>query len=83
MSHIIYYISQVSWGLWCFSQSISTSDVNWLAGEFKKKTWSKGMNFSDPKFVEWPNKTFNAYYQGFLVTDLSCNHLQRPPKRSC
>ena len=60
-------LCQVSWGLWCFSQSISESNIKLLAGEFKKKTRSKGMDFSDAKFVEWPNKTFNAYYQGFLA----------------
>ena len=31
-------------------------DINWLAGEFVKKTNFKRIKFSQPKVVEWPNE---------------------------
>lgn len=55
---------EVSWGMWCFSQKLSERDVKWLAGEFVSKTKSKSMRFSEPKMVEWPKESFDAYYEG-------------------
>eukprot|EP00435_Cladocopium_sp_Y103_P023345 s435_g5.t1 len=55
---------EVSWGMWCFSQKLSERDVKWLAGEFVSKTRSKSMRFSEPKMVEWPKESFDAYYEG-------------------
>ncbi|CAJ1395551.1 unnamed protein product [Effrenium voratum] len=56
---------QVSWGMWCFTHGrTSQRDIDWLAEEFVNKTKSKNLNFGQPKFVEWPEKAFAAYYEG-------------------
>eukprot|EP00439_Symbiodinium_sp_Y106_P074076 s4162_g14.t1 len=58
-------IRQVSWGLWTFTTQSSPSerDIKWFAGELTKRCYSKGMNFSDAKFVEWPEEAFNSYFR--------------------
>ncbi|CAE7263081.1 AGO14 [Symbiodinium natans] len=56
---------EVAWGMWCFTtgSQIQERDIWWLAGEFKKRCYAKGMNFTEAKTVEWPQKAFDAYYR--------------------
>lgn len=55
----------VSWGLWTFTteRSPSERDIQWFADQLTKRCYSKGMNFSDAKFVEWPEEAFNSYFR--------------------
>ncbi|CAK9040984.1 unnamed protein product [Durusdinium trenchii] len=55
---------EISWGLWCFASNTSQRDVDWFAKEFVNKCRDKGLRFSQPKFVQWPEQAYNAFYEG-------------------
>ena len=50
-------------------------DINWLAGEFVKKTNFKRIKCSQPKVVEWPNEVGKSL--------LRCHDMKGLTEKTC